>query len=146
MSKNKTVGRRVTWTQAVTLPLAAAAFACCTSMAPARAQSGSSGASALSSAGLEVQGRRFLGPVRNMGNGKIRSYVTLGIAGTPREVGIVFTQRALTGLPDTLPETEYTLPLPKLPRLPFSTLPLVYGIGFLCVAEQRFSSLRFALR
>ena len=62
--------------------------------------------------------RRFLGPVQEVGNGKARSFVVVNRAGQPTQLGLIFTRKALSGLPDTLPETEYTLPLPQQVAVP----------------------------
>lgn len=40
------------------------------------------------------------GPAVSLGNGKIRSYVTVKYPGRPVEIGVLFSGAALTGLPD----------------------------------------------
>lgn len=52
----------------------------------------------------------FFGPVTTMGNGTARSYVTLDRSGVPTELGVAFTDAALTGLPSATAEFQLELP------------------------------------
>jgi hypothetical protein len=64
---------------------------------------------------LALRRRTFLkrGPAQQVGNGVARAYVLTDRIGNPLEVGIEFSQKALTGLPEEGFGTEYTLALPK---------------------------------
>ncbi len=55
----------------------------------------------------------FVGETKPLGNGMVRSWVTLDNDGKPLAIGVTFTEAALSGLPATLPTTEYQLALPK---------------------------------
>ena len=61
------------------------------------------------------------GQTAKLGNGTIRTFVTLDSAGHPAAVGVVFTAGLLTGLPDT--NAPFTLTLgPDGPKTPFTHL------------------------
>ncbi len=51
----------------------------------------------------------FKGPQVTVGNGNARSFVTISHAGVPHEIGVVFTDEALSGLPTV--NTPYVLEL-----------------------------------
>ena len=54
----------------------------------------------------------FVGETKSLGNGMVRSWVTLGDDGNPTAIGLTFTEAALSGLP-TENSTEYDLALPE---------------------------------
>lgn len=54
----------------------------------------------------------FLGDSRPLGNGAVRSWVTLDSSGHPSAIGVTFSEAALAGLPVSAEGTEYLLPLP----------------------------------
>jgi hypothetical protein len=54
----------------------------------------------------------FIGDNRPLGNGTIRSWVTLDKNGDPTAIGVTFSEAALSGLPAKEPDTEYLLSLP----------------------------------
>lgn len=59
----------------------------------------------------------YIGETAILGNGTVRSWVTLNEAGKPTAVGVTFTETALSGLrrdkPPVMPGWEYRLMLPK---------------------------------
>jgi hypothetical protein len=52
----------------------------------------------------------FFGPTVTMANGSARAYVSLDRAGTPTDVGLAFSESALTGLPTGAAEFVLALP------------------------------------
>ena len=63
------------------------------------------------SSGLSKAGT-FLGETKPLGNGVIRSWVTLDKQGNPSAIGVTFSEKALSGLPHGEAGTEYLLSLP----------------------------------
>ncbi len=55
----------------------------------------------------------FVGETKPLGDGMVRSWVTLDNDGKPLAIGVTFIETALSGLPTTLPTTEYQLALPQ---------------------------------
>src|SRR5688572_22241300 len=53
----------------------------------------------------------FFGSATTLANGTARSYVILDAAGAPTDIGVSFTEGALTGLP--VVSTEYLVDLPR---------------------------------
>src|ERR1044072_4966536 len=49
----------------------------------------------------------FVGESRPLGNGTVRSWVTLDRNGDPTAVGVTFSEAALSGLPAKEPGTKY---------------------------------------
>jgi hypothetical protein len=56
--------------------------------------------------------RTCVGETKDVGDGIMRTWVTLDQAGKPIAIGVTFTEGALSGLPDTEPLTEYALSFP----------------------------------
>src|SRR5659263_207871 len=54
----------------------------------------------------------FIGETKSLGNGTVRSWITLGDDGNASAIGVTFTEMALSGLP-TENSTEYMLALPE---------------------------------
>ena len=54
----------------------------------------------------------YPGESRPLGNGTVRSWVTLDKNGNPAAIGVTFSEAALSGLPTREPGTEYQLSLP----------------------------------
>ena len=54
----------------------------------------------------------FVGEKKSLGNGMVRSWVTLDNDGKPLAVGVTFSEASLSGLP-AVNSTEYTLALPQ---------------------------------
>lgn len=81
----------------------------------------------------ESKSRTFLGEVKVMGNGVVWSWVKSDEKGNPTAFGVTFTETALSGLPEKLPDNglyglEYTLPLPKqVVTAPFSHIGLEWN-------------------
>jgi Domain of unknown function (DUF5602) len=63
----------------------------------------------VASLGNESQENTFKGPEVVVGNGYARSFITISNAGEPQELGIIFTNEALSGLPTV--NTPYVLEL-----------------------------------
>ncbi len=59
----------------------------------------------------------FVGETRPLGNGAVRSWVTLDKNGNPSAIGLTFSEAALNGLPVQEEGTEYVLNLPPQARL-----------------------------
>jgi hypothetical protein len=57
----------------------------------------------------EIKFNTFKGPEVEVGNGIARSFVTISHAGVPQEIGVMFSDEALNGLPDV--NTPYVLEL-----------------------------------
>jgi len=58
----------------------------------------------------------FNGPEMQMGNGKVRSWITISHTGVPQEIGVELTDKALEGLPSSAPEgaeINFMIPLHK---------------------------------
>jgi len=58
----------------------------------------------------------FKGPEMQMGNGKVRSWISISHTGVPQEIGVELTDDALKGLPTSVPEGEeinFIIPLHK---------------------------------
>ena len=55
--------------------------------------------------------RTLFGPTTSVGAGTARTYLTT-VGSVPTEIGIVFSESALTNLPGTLPFSEFVLDLP----------------------------------
>lgn len=53
----------------------------------------------------------FIGDEKPLGNGKVRSWITLDKDGKPSAIGVTFSESALSGLPGS--STEYILELPE---------------------------------
>src|SRR5659263_7657 len=63
---------------------------------------------------VEKQSRSgsFIGETKSLGNGMVRSWITLGDDGNASAIGVTFTEMALSGLP-TENSSEYMLALPE---------------------------------
>jgi hypothetical protein len=72
----------------------------------------------------QLKNNTFKGPQVPVGDGKARSFITISHTGVPQEIGLVFTDDALSGLPDI--NTPYVLQLhPKaLEATPFDHIAL----------------------
>ncbi len=67
---------------------------------------------ALVAAGCVGKSGTFIGEQKTLGNGKVRSWVTLDADGKPSAIGVTFSESALSGLPGES-TTEYRLALPE---------------------------------
>ena len=66
----------------------------------------------------------FIGETKSLGNGMVRSWVTLGDDGNASAIGVTFTEMALSGLPNEN-STEYNLALPEqASAMPFNHIGL----------------------
>ncbi len=66
----------------------------------------------LAAAGCIRKSGTFVGEQKPLGNGNVRSWVTLDADGKPSAIGVTFSESALSGLPVSS-TTEYMLALPK---------------------------------
>lgn len=66
----------------------------------------------------------IIGETKSLGNGMVRSWVTLGDDGKPSAIGVTFTETALSGLPSEN-FTEYVIALPEeASAMPFNHIGL----------------------
>lgn len=60
----------------------------------------------------QAKSETFVGETKQLGNGMVRSWITLDNDGKPSAIGVTFTEASLSGLPTTN-TTEYMLSLPE---------------------------------
>lgn len=59
------------------------------------------------------------GPEVEVGEGRAQTFITISIAGVPKEIGVIFTDDALTGLPDENALYSLKLPAKAIEATPF---------------------------
>jgi len=69
-------------------------------------------ASRAPAAASDQQGRMWFGERKRVGDGVMCSWVRCDTDGKPLAIGVTLTAGVLSGLPDTMPTTEYALSLP----------------------------------